>query len=175
MEEFIDTVLMKMTQEISLDYAAGKRTIATVPTIAVKTFRESSLWMKKARYIKGDVSADTSTYFVAASQLQDEVTFNDAYIQEQNNFENYRSLDEYREKRFAKFWTTALHKSNEWNTRSHCDCPSFLKNYYCKHVIGLALGNRLCELPKKALTTEIKKVVAKKTGRVPKATPALQK
>lgn len=110
---FIDTVLMKMTQEISLDYAAGKRTIAIVPTITVKYFRESSLWLKKARYLKADVSAHTSTYFVAASQLQSEVTFDNAYIQKLNGFENYRSLNEYREKRFTKFWTTVLRKSDQ--------------------------------------------------------------
>lgn len=130
--------------------------------------------VEKARYIKGDVGADTSTYFVAASQLQSEVTFDDAYIQGQNNFENYRSLNEYREKRFFKFWTTILYRSDEWKTRSECNCPSFLKNYMCKHVIGLALGNGQCKLPKKALTAEIRKVVTK-PGRVPKATPALQK
>lgn len=173
-EQFIETVLIGMTHEISSDYATQKRQIAEVPTIQIKSWREASLWLKKARYVKGEESAVSSTYYVSSSKLKSEVTFDIGYVQELNKFENYKKFDKYSDKRHAKFWTVTLNKSIMWNTCSSCDCPSFLKNYRCKHVIGLSLGNGHCKLPKKALTTEIKRVVAKK-GRIPKSTPALQK
>lgn len=173
-EQFIDTVLIGMTHEISKDYATQQRVIAETPTIKIKSWREASLWLKKARYLKAENDAEFSGYYVASSQLKSEVNFDSRYIQGLNTFENYKSLNEYREKRFNKFWTIKLNKGTTWNIHSSCDCPSFLKNYQCKHVIGLSLGNGQCKLPKKALTAEIKKVVGKK-GRIAKSTPALQK
>lgn len=163
-----------MTHEISNDYATEKRVIEHIPTIKIKSYRDASLWLKKARYVKTENSADFSTYYVASSQLNSEENFDIEYIQEINVVENYNSLDVYRKKRFAKFWTVILRKNAAWNTSSTCDCPSFLKNFQCKHIIGLALGNGICKLPKQALTTEIKKAVSKK-GRAPKSTSALQK
>lgn len=173
-EEFIDTVLIRMTQELSTDYATGKRVIATEPTIAINSWREASLWMKNARYIKRENSAEFSHFFVASSQLNSDVKFDDDYVKDINKIDDYKSLKSYQDRRFHKFWTVSLHKSESWKTGSSCDCPAFLKNFNCKHVTGLALGNNLCKLPKKALTTEIKKITNKK-GRNAKATPALQK
>lgn len=173
-EQFIETVLVKMTRDISIEYASQQRVIAETPTITIKAWREAALWLKKARYVRMEDSAGFSVYYVASSQLDSEVDFTNEYIQALKKIDEFKSLGEYRENRFGKFWTVNLDKTINWKTVSSCDCPSFLKNYHCKHVIGLSLGNGICKLPKKALTTEIKKAVAKK-GRCAKATPALQK
>lgn len=169
-EQFIDTVLIKMTSEISTDYATGKRAIAEEPTITIDAWREASLWLQKSRCVKVEESAELVSYCVASSQL--EVDRYDKNFVDGINATEFKSLDEYREKRFAKFWTVKLDKT-AWHTQSLCDCPSFLKNYYCKHVIALALRKKLCKLPKKALTAKITKAVNKK-GRVAKSTAALE-
>lgn len=54
-----------------------------------------------------------------------------------------------------------------------CDCPCFLKNYICRHVVGIALKEKCVKLPKKALAVKLTK---KSTlGRKPKASSALKK
>lgn len=173
-EEFIDTVLIKMTQELSTDYATGKRIIADQPTITINSWREASLWLKNARYIKGENCAEFSQFFVASSQFNSDENFDLNYVKQLSNIESYKSLRSYERQRYHKFWTVSLNKNESWKLGSSCDCPAFLKNYKCKHVTGLALGNNLCKLPKKALTTEIKKIANKK-GRSAKATPAFHK
>lgn len=172
-EEFIDTVLIKMTQELSTDYATGKRIIAEQPTINTNSWRNASLWLKNARYLKAENTAEFCNFFVASSSLNCDISFDEKYVNELNDFGGYKSLRSYRDRRYQKFWTVSLNRES-WKTHSTCDCPAFLKNFNCKHVTGLALGNNLCKLPKKALTTEIKKI-ARKNGRTAKATPALQK
>lgn len=57
-EQFIDTVLINMTQEISKDYATGERVIEKIPSIKIKSWRTASLWLKNARYIKAENSPE---------------------------------------------------------------------------------------------------------------------
>jgi hypothetical protein len=55
--------------------------------------------------------------------------------------------------------------------KSSCNCKSFLKNYICHHIIGLAYRYKLLEIPDNAKTIPIGKKRPK--GRPPTRKPAL--
>ncbi len=54
---------------------------------------------------------------------------------------------------------------------SKCNCPAFLKNYICKHVVGMGIRSKSCKPPAAAKTVPIGE--KRKRGRPAKAKPAL--
>ena len=52
-----------------------------------------------------------------------------------------------------------------------CNCPAFLKNYICKHVVGMSIRLKYCKPPAAAKTVPIGE--KRKRGRPAKAKPAL--
>lgn len=107
-------------------------------------------------------------FYVATSKT--EFDFNLKTIRELNE-KRFNSFDEYVKKRHNAFHIVDLNLNSWLNSR--CDCYSFWKNYTCKHIVGLALRNKCCKLPRKALTVQLKKKKTK--GRKPKASSALKK
>lgn len=128
--------------------------------------------MKNAKYLKYNETESDVSFYVASHKLQErgDIVFDLPAIHDL--FERqFKSLDEFYNERYGLFWTTVLNK-NLW-LYSLCDCPDFLKNYMCVHIVGMALREKCCKLPKKAIAVPLKKKPIK--GRKPKAGPALKK
>jgi len=60
--------------------------------------------------------------------------------------------------------------AEEWR-KATCTCPSFLKNYICKHIIGMSIRLKYCKPPQEAKNVEIG--TKRKRGRPSKAKKAL--
>lgn len=91
---------------------------------------------------------------------------------ERKRYENYRFnlFDTYKSVYF-KIWCLCLSNNpEEWRTVT-CTCPSFLKNYICKHVIGMSIRLKYCKPPPEAKNVEIG--TKRKRGRPSKARKAL--
>lgn len=159
-----------MVGDLSCDYANGSRVIIELPIVNIDLWRDSSIWLRSAKIIKDDSS--TNKFYVASSTLDvGSVEFNQLFVRNLLT-RRYRSLKEYSDKRFGKFWTVEI-GSNNWQNSSSCDCPVFMKHYKCKHIVGIALKSKLCKLPRQALCITLTQ--KKKRGRKPKATSALKK
>lgn len=63
-----------------------------------------------------------------------------------------------------------LEKNEEWR-KAKCSCPAFLKNYICKHVVGMGIRLKRREPPPAAKTVPTEE--KRKRGRPAKAKPAL--
>jgi hypothetical protein len=67
-----------------------------------------------------------------------------------NLFDTYKSV-------YFKIWCVCLpNNAEEWR-KATCTCPSFLKNYICKHIIGMAIKLKYCKPPPEAKNVEIGK------------------
>ena len=104
-------------------------------------------------------------YFVAASG-QDDITENmaDTYVQ---SFEEQHSvsLDEYKALRLG-VWKIIFNKDDY--LQSTCTCRPFLKDYMCKHILGLAIQHRLVTVPPQTLNVPLDQ--KPRRGRPKKAT-----
>lgn len=60
--------------------------------------------------------------------------------------------------------------TEDWR-KSTCSCPKFFKKYICKHVLGIAIDEKLVKPPKTANTDVIGP--KRKRGRKPNAKKAL--
>ena len=84
----------------------------------------------------------------------------------------FKDFDDYYSKTTA-YWRAQLPNDcsdGKWKYGS-CNCPAFMKNYLCKHLIGIAIRGNYCKAPK-----AIKDVFVgqkKKRGRPAKARKAL--
>ncbi len=69
-----------------------------------------------------------------------------------------------------KLWDFHSHTAGEWRSAT-CTCPSFLKNYICKHIIGMSIRLKYCKAPPEAKNVSIG--TKRKRGRPSKAKKAL--
>ncbi|CAF4547030.1 unnamed protein product, partial [Rotaria sp. Silwood2] len=73
-------------------------------------------------------------------------------------------------KKSFDIWCMEMENGSDWKT-SKCNCPAFLKNYICKHAVGMAIRLKYCKSPAAAKTVPIGE--KRKRGRPANAKPAL--
>lgn len=167
-EQFIDVVLINMTRELSEGYASNVREIKEEQEVDLALWRDASLWLSDAVYINDATNEAGEIYYIATSKSKQTIELET--VHDLNN-RNFKTFDEYVEKRHNCFYTVDFNR-NGWKD-SKCDCYSFWKNYTCKHIVGIALRNKCCKLPRKALTVKLQKKNSR--GRKPKSASALKR
>ncbi len=83
---------------------------------------------------------------------------------------NGTSFDQLKNLQFGIWKLTLPNNESEWKN-GICNCPSFFKEFICKHVIGMAIRRKFCRLPPAA--KDIPLGEKRKRGRPRKATKAL--
>ncbi|CAF1431807.1 unnamed protein product [Rotaria magnacalcarata] len=136
----------------------------TEPTISLKLWTLSYQWAKSTKDITCVPNDSSKKYYIPARDLQSITQAN---------------LDKYKNKKWTTFnqfkksfdiWCIELENDSDWK-KFKCNCPAFLKNYLCKHVVGMAIRLKYCKPPAAAKTVPIGE--KRKRGRPTKAKPAL--
>ena len=73
-------------------------------------------------------------------------------------------------KKSFNVWCMEMLNHSQWKT-SKCSGPAFLKNYICKHIVGIAIRLKYCKSPATAKLVLINQ--KRKSGRPAKAKTAL--
>ena len=90
-----------------------------------------------------------------------------------------KDLNQYKKQRFTTFnqfkksfdiWCLEIEHDLSWR-KAKCNCPAFLKNYICKHVVGMGIRLKHCKPPFAAKTVPIGE--KRKRGRPAKVKMAL--
>ena len=82
----------------------------------------------------------------------------------------YSSFTQFKDLQFGMWKVTLPNNALEWK-KGFCNCPNFLKEYICKHVIGMAIRLKHCKLP--SIAKHVPLGEKRKRGRPRKATQAL--
>lgn len=159
-----------MTAELSNDYREGKRINMNKPEIKLNQWTEAAQWLSDAQYLNYSEEDTAKEFYIKSSKIENDITFEIENVEKIRNYK-FKTLDEYTNTRHGSFWILKLNKL-DWMD-SLCDCPTFRKKYMCKHVIGIALREKCCKLPRKAIVVPLAKKPQR--GRKPKATKGLQK
>lgn len=140
-----------MASNLSLEYK-NDRVIAKEPVIKLDDWRKSAAWINGYNNEKLVTDELTITVLSTKGISQNfKLSANNVYRHERRK---WKSFDTYVESGYGLYWKVILSKEN-WKTESKCECPSFLKNFICKHIIGLSLHSKFCKLPRTAITTEL--------------------
>jgi len=136
------------------------------PTITLSCWTDGYNWFKGNKEVISIPKGDRTIYYIPAGE---ETTITEKEIKRYENcrfnlFHVYKSV-------YFKIWCLCLSNNPEELRTATCTCPSFLKNYICKHVIGMSIRLKYCKPPPEAKNVEIG--TKRKRGRPSKARKAL--
>lgn len=146
--------------------SGAKPKFVTEPTIDLKLWTKSYQWVHLKRVIKKK-SSNPAILMIPSSEA-----INAGYNFTQHNFDSenddWQTFNDFKNSAFV-VWEVDTSNSNwsEWT----CSCPSFQKQYNCKHIVGVALRMKLVTAPDEAKTVPIG--TRRKRGRPSKAKKAL--
>lgn len=88
------------------------------------------------------------------------------------SFDSFENFDDYKTNGFKCYNVVLPMNVNDNNyLHGHCDCPFYLKNFVCKHLIGLAIRLKIVAPPVEAKNVPLGQ--KRKRGRPSKAQQAL--
>lgn len=159
MNQFLD-LFLEWHLEWSQEYSSGAKAVIEVPTVTLDLFTKSYNWARLNKPLKSITDDNGCKYYDIAAGL--ELTLKDF-----NLLKNWTTFDQFKNRAFIG-WKIVW--EDNWRN-SVCNCPVFMKNYICKHVVGIGIRKSLIEVPMEAKTVPIGK--KRPRGRPPKARKAL--
>lgn len=140
------------------------KVFATEPTICLKLWTKSYQWAKTIKDIICIENNVSKQYYIPARNLES-ISQSDL-----KKFMNKKWTTFNQFKKSYDIWCLEMQDDSNWKI-SKCSCPAFLKNYICKHIVGMAIRLKYCKPPPAAKTVPINS--KRKRGRPAKAKPAL--
>lgn len=154
--------ILEWTKEWSNEYPSGAKTFNKIPTVDLPLWTDAYKWVKQNKPIKRYVdSAGLIFYKFAAGEAQ--VVKNWTILSKWTTFKEFKD-------RFQLGRKTYIQDADEWMNGS-CSCPSYMKKYICKHIVGLAIRLKYVTPPVEAKALPLNQ--KRKRGRPSKAKKAL--
>lgn len=124
LQKFI-TQLLQWVESWSRRYEADLSVYSFAPVVELPLLTKAYQWVKLNKKVKQHKDG-----FMM-------VPANKAEISEWHLTSQWETFDMFRTNAF-KGWTTVVPANNEW-IHGYCNCPAYLRDYMCKHVVGLAI------------------------------------
>lgn len=126
---------------MSQEYPSGAKTFVTTPTIDLPLWTLAYKWVKLNKPIKRNVDANGSiSYKFAAGEAQ--------VLKHWTILNKWKTFNEFKQ-RSQLGWQTYIQDADEWINCS-CSCPSYMKKFVCKHMVGLAIRLKFVTPPLEA-------------------------
>lgn len=139
--------MANLNSELSEELGNGKRVFAEEPLIEKEMWTKAILMQQNSFIsfkLKPTVSYPDHLSFTLPSSECSNPTV--AYYKTLCNAK-WKSFDEYIRHGFQQFYLVHVKPTGEWKRESVCMCTSFMKEYICKHIIAIALREKLTEYP----------------------------
>ncbi len=132
---------------------------------------DSRLIFLRAKYSSGQWSGVTNTRAVLKrlTKYRRFAAGEAEVVKDWNLLSNWTTFKEFKD-RFQLGWKTYMQDADEW-MKGSCSCPSYMKKYVCKHIVGLAIRLTFVTPPIEAKTLPLNQ--KRKRGRPSKAKKAL--
>ncbi|CAF1167498.1 unnamed protein product [Adineta ricciae] len=144
--------------------STNAKVFAKEPTICLRLWTSSYQWAKTTKAIICVQSGDSKQYYIPARHLES-ISQADLKRYTKQKWTSFKFFE-----KSYDIWCLEMIDGLSWKT-SKCNCPAFLKNYICKHMVGMAIRLKICKPPAAAKTIPINS--KRKRGRPAKAKPAL--
>lgn len=135
-------------------YVSSIKIFHTEPEITLQLWTAGYQWAKANHNIFSSTTGDRTVYSIMQA--------------ERNS--NFETFDQFKEMYFTNWLTKLPIEKEKWKDGT-CDCPSFLKQLFCKHIVGIAIRLKHAVPPPEAKTIPIGN--KRKRGRPVKAKKAL--
>ena len=120
------------------------------PTLTLSYWTDGYNWAKQNKEVISIPQSDKIIYYLPAGE---ETTISEKEVKRYDNcrfnlFDTYKSV-------YFKIWCLCLSNNpEEWRTAT-CTCPSFLKSYVWKHIVGMCIRLKYCKPPPEAKNVAI--------------------
>lgn len=165
------TSITDLMMDISKQYASGTREIINKPSVHKNLMRQAALFEQQKFKAFKAIRTTIPTYIIPSSNCPAElgnVAYYSTLVQK-----SWTTFDEFINHGFQFFWIVQL-SSDAWDSESSCTCPSFFKNNMCKHIIALAMREKILTYADNLNPTVIS-AVRRRPGRVKNSSKALSK
>lgn len=136
--------------EKAMNYWSSKLEFITIPKISMSLWTTSCQWNKENVKIKSKKLATEIHYNVPAKSAS--YPRNDSYFKS----DNWDSFDDFKNRAFKLYLVKFPNSEQNWMTGS-CTCVMYLKQFVCKHLIGIATRNGWASPPMEAYQVPIGK------------------
>jgi hypothetical protein len=157
---------LETVEKWSKEYANHSKEFMTETTITLELWTKGYQW---ARMKKTVISVDNESTVEFSISAGEEVTVSQSDIISVKSMK-WNTFQQFKEKAFRVWLVTLPKEKSEW-MKGICNCPSFLKRYMCKHVVGLAIRSKFCTPPIEAKNIPIGQ--KRRRGKPSKAKKAL--
>jgi hypothetical protein len=123
------------------DTNVNVKTVASEPKISFDLWRKSYQWAKETKQIRAVQLDGNTTFFIPARDLE---SISDLDIKKYKSGK-YSSFGQLQKIHFS-IWRLESNDQQSWKC-SKCNCPVFLKNFICKHVVGMGIRTKKCKPP----------------------------
>lgn len=128
-------VMLKTTTEWSQQYQFKIKEFAGQTTIDLKLWTAAYHWAK----LNVEVAVQDKIFYQIPASGKNIVLVEDAIVDPFNSYMN----------KIFSHWTLKIPGKEDW-IKSECNCPAYLKNYMCKHILGMAIRLKYAEAPLEA-------------------------
>jgi len=160
---------IESVEKWSKQYDSNDKLFIESPTIGLKQWTDGYQWAKSNKVVRSQVNGDSIQYYCPVGQ-ENEVTEDQIQTVKEmrwNTFEQFK-------KRASIVWIVDIPNDGDTAEKwkgGKCTCPCYLKQFICKHLIGLAIRLKYVKPPPAAKLVPIGQ--KRKRGRPKKATKAL--
>lgn len=154
--------IMDIVNKFSLEYKNGEKRVSMERAINKELWSKAYVWAKTRKFVQTEITDNGQLYYVSEGKTE-ALNQADKTIYKDMNW----SFDEMAKSMFSIWVLSFLSDETKWR-ESTCTCPSFFKEFTCKHVIGIALRLKIVEAP-----PDVRLVEHNKKGRPAKAKKAL--
>ena len=135
------------------------------------TWTKAYHWLQHKKVVKSITINNIKAYFTASNNKPKELSTSavKAYLDKHTEC-NWSTFDGYVESESSMY--CVIPNEAHW-LKSFCSCPFFMKNYHCKHIIGICIRLNIqgCTIPWQAKTVLLGQ--KRKRGRIGKNKAAL--
>jgi hypothetical protein len=123
------------------DTNVNAKTVASEANISFDLWSKSYQWAKKNKQISGVKLDGNTTFFIPARDLE---SIPDSDLKKYKSGK-YSTFDQFQKIHFS-IWRLESNDQKSWKS-SKCNFPMFLKNFICKHVVGMGIRSKKCKPP----------------------------
>ena len=138
--------------------SVNAREFITIPTIRLPLWTLSYQWALESKNILLQKYDDETVYYCPAGNDHRSPTNEEIQVV---NLERWNTFDQFAKREFRIWLVTLPNDGENWHHGS-CTCPIFLKEFSCKHLVGLAIRLKQTTF---LLAINVEEVVQKKQQR----------
>ena len=141
---------LESVEKWSKEYERNLKVISFQPSITLEVWTKAYQWAKSDKQVLQEKEIDGFSFCMPSHDSKS------VSLQEMETMKlmRYNTFDQFKDRAFRGWFVEVPNEMENWR-EGICNCPTFLKKFICKHLLGIAIRLKLCKPPLAAKTVPI--------------------